>query len=138
MVDTNLSFAIIFAENCMKVLKNWTERRAHVSLTPVPVHQPVISNRSFLEIIFFCQIVKGVIKNCLDCFLPPAMKLRQGNVFTPVCHSVQFGGRGMHARGACVLGGMHAGECVFPGRVHGEGGMHGEVVMCGKSGGGHA
>ena len=25
-------------------------------------------------------------------FLPPATKLRQGNVFTPVCHSVHWGG----------------------------------------------
>ena len=42
----------------------------------------------------------------------------------------------MHARGACVLGGMHAGECVCPGGVYGEGDMHGEGGMCGKRGGG--
>ena len=33
--------------------------------------------------------------------LPPATKLRQGNIFTPVCHSVHWGG------GACMVGGMH-------------------------------
>ena len=43
------------------------------------------------------------------------MKLRQGNVFTCVCHSVHRGGQmwqgacmgGMCGKGACVAGGMH-------------------------------
>ena len=56
--------------------------------------------------------------------LPPATKLRQGNVFTPVSHSVHGGG--MHGGGACVAGegmcgsGGHAwqGACVrFRGRA---------------------
>ena len=37
-------------------------------------------------------------------FLPPATKLRQGNVFTPVCHSVHRG-RGSLSGGLC-LGGL--------------------------------
>ena len=49
-------------------------------------------------------------------FLPPATKLWQGNIFTPVCHSVHRGGAyvagGVHGRGhpwqgACVAGGVH-------------------------------
>ena len=47
------------------------------------------------------------IKFCLSKFLPPATKLRQGNVFTPVCHSVHGGMRasmppppGTHSRGS--------------------------------------
>ena len=60
--------------------------------------------------------------------LPPATKLRQGNVFTPVCHSVHMGGGvadppGRHPPAQCMLGdngqqaagthstGMHA--CYF-------------------------
>ena len=47
-------------------------------------------------------------------FLPAATKLRQGNIFTPVCHSV-------HRGGVCVVGGMHGrgrawqGACVTGG-----------------------
>ena len=38
--------------------------------------------------------------------LPPATKLRDGNVFTPVCHSVQGGSlsRGSLSRGVSVEG----------------------------------
>ena len=37
----------------------------------------------------------GKYRDTVECkvlFLPPATKLRQGNVFTPVCHSVHRGG----------------------------------------------
>ena len=66
------------------------------------------------------------------------MKLRQGNVFTPVCDSVQKGT--LRAGGICMPGMGHAwqrgrawkrGACMAKEGVHGEGGgMHGE--------GGHA
>ena len=44
-----------------------------------------------------------------DQLLPPATKLRQGNVFTPVCHSVPGGGclphnLGRHPPAQCMLG----------------------------------
>ena len=49
-------------------------------------------------------------------FLPPATKLRQGNVFTPVCDSVQGGGipvqGGSLYMGVCVQGGLCPGVCV--------------------------
>ena len=37
--------------------------------------------------------------DCLNCLslLPPVTKLRQGNVFTPVCHSVHGGVSAQHA-----------------------------------------
>ena len=37
-------------------------------------------------------------------YLPPATKLRQGNVFTPVCHSVHRGECLHLVRGTCPLG----------------------------------
>ena len=36
-------------------------------------------------------------------FLPPATKLGQGNIFTPVCHSVHGGGRVWLLWGGCVV-----------------------------------
>ena len=38
--------------------------------------------------------------------LPPAIKLRQGNVFTPVCNSVHGGGSLSHDQGGLRLGGL--------------------------------
>ena len=55
-------------------------------------------------------------------FLPPATKLGQGNIFTPVCHSVHRGGmRGCSQGGmrGCSQGGW--GACVI---APGEGGQH--------------
>ena len=62
--------------------------------------------------------------------LPPATKLRQGNVFTPACHSVHRGGHvwlGVHTwwgvcvagRGVCMAGGMHGRGACMAGGVHG-------------------
>ena len=58
-------------------------------------------------------------------FLPPATKLREGNVFTSMCQEFcPRGGGGMHGREACMVGscmaGRHAwwGACIV-------GGMHG-------------
>ena len=70
--------------------------------------------------------------------------LGQGNIFTPVCHSVHGGG----GRGACVAGGrvwlggacvargacMAGGVCVAGG-MHGQG-VHGQGGTC-MAGGGH-
>ena len=44
--------------------------------------------------------------------LPPATKLREGNVFTPVCHSVQGGSlsRGSLSRGVSVEGSLRGGS----------------------------
>ena len=49
--------------------------------------------------------------------LPPATKLRQGNVFTPVCHSIHRGGlcpsmhhEGHHDQGVSVQGGLCLGR----------------------------
>ena len=41
------------------------------------------------------------------CFYRPQTKLREGNVFTPVCQSILFTGGQLHGRGACVMGGVH-------------------------------
>ena len=54
----------------------------------------------------------------LRCYHPQT-KLREGNVFTPGCHSVHRGG--VRGGRACVAGGM----CGRGGGVHGNGGMHG-------------
>ena len=53
----------------------------------------------------------GKYRDTVECkvlFLPPATKLRQGNVFTPVCHSVHGGVSATHtlARPPCPV---HAG-----------------------------
>ena len=54
--------------------------------------------------------------------------MRQGNIFTGICHSVHRGGihgGGMHGRGACMVGGtcMAGGMCGRGACV--VGGMHG-------------
>ena len=46
-------------------------------------------------------------------FLPPATKLRQGNVFTPVCHSVHRGE--VSVQGGLCLGGSLSREVSFQG-----------------------
>ena len=50
------------------------------------------------------------------------MKLRQGNLFTPVSHSVHrggmYGGRCVW-QGACMVGGMQSCVCVGGGGMHG-------------------
>ena len=77
-------------------------------------------------------------------FLPPATKLRQGNIFTSVC--LEFCPQGACMAGghvwwgACIVGGMHSGGHAWQGGrvvgvcmargmhgggVHGRGGMHG-------------
>ena len=52
-----------------------------------------------------CQIHKtfSFICKILRLFLPPATKLREGNVFTPVCHSVH---RRVSVQGISVQGGL--------------------------------
>ena len=47
-----------------------------------------------LNLIFrFCECFRQDV-----IFLPPATKLREGNVFTPVCHSVHIISRGLSVR----------------------------------------
>ena len=68
----------------------------------------------------------GISTVLMTTFLPHATKLEQGNVFTPVCHSVHSGG--VHARGTCMyVGGM----CAWGAGMHGKwgAGMHGKVGM---------
>ena len=58
------------------------------------------------------MMLELVILMFVDCYRP----LRQGNVFTPVCHSVHVGGGGVHGRGACMTGAMHgSGVCMAGG-----------------------
>ena len=76
--------------------------------------------------------------------------LGQGNIFTPVCHSVHGGGgrawlpggwRAWLPGGAWLLGGMHGwqgGACMVKGGMHGEGGVvHGKGGACMAKGGMH-
>ena len=66
-------------------------------------------------------------------FLSPTTKLRQGNVFTLVCHSVHSGWCACQEWGASVAGGCAwQGMCMAGGHVWQEG-MHGGG-MCGKGG----
>ena len=75
-----------------------------------------------------CAIPESVIFNRFDRksrfrlivfgehFYRPQTKLREGDVFTPVCDSAYMG-EGMHGEG---------GTCMVRGCVRGEGGVHGE------------
>ena len=59
-------------------------------------------------------------------FLPPAMKLREGNVFTSVCQEFcPWGGHAwlgeVHDRRACMAGGVHGRGHVWHGGIHGQG-----------------
>ena len=54
-------------------------------------------------------------------YLPPATKLRQGNVFTPVCDSVHRGG-GVSVP-ACTTGHMTRGVSVLGGGISVQGGF---------------
>ena len=89
-------------------------------------------------------MLKSVSLGALKCttrfsvFLPPATKLRQGNVFTPICQSFCSQG-GMHGWGCAWQGGScgggvcDQGVCVWSEGMHGwgcalRGGMHGGDV----------
>ena len=91
-----------------------------------PKHETVLSKNInlFFMTQFFCKQ-----------FLPPATKLRQGNIFTSMCQEfcLQWGVccRGMCMAGACIVGGMHGrgacmvGACVAGGAVWQGGGLCG-------------
>ena len=69
-------------------------------------------------------------------FYYPQTKLREGNVFTPVCDSV-------HKVGVCGERGMYSeGVCIAKGGMRGEGGVHGMghvwQGVCAWRGGGRA
>ena len=58
----------------------------------------------------FGYICRGII---LHGYLPSATKLRQGNVFTPVCHSVQGG-----CLPQCMLGYTPPSQEAYPPKAH--------------------
>ena len=43
--DANLLLYIIFAENCMKMKKNWTERSARGNATEMEILRPIYTKR---------------------------------------------------------------------------------------------
>ena len=70
----------------------------------------------------FKVTLKQKVTPCLDVFLPPATKLRQGYVFTGICDSVHRGAYVAmgHAWGACMVGGgIHGRGCMVGGRHRG-------------------
>ena len=68
-----------------------------------------VRSKSTNETSLRCGKYREDTVECKVLFLPPATKLRQGNVFTPVCHSVHRGGvchtpPGQTPPAQCMLG----------------------------------
>ena len=73
--------------------------------------------------------------DCLNCLslLPPVTKLRQGNVFTPVCHSVHGGRGSLSQHAAHDQGGLSGGGGLCLGVSIQEGLSRGVSVQAGVS-----
>ena len=85
--------------------------------------------------------MKSDVMNCHHIITARKRSLGQGNIFTPVCHSVHrggghvwFGGHAWLQGGVCMVAGGHA---WLPGGMHGFQEVHGCGGACTVAGGMH-
>ena len=88
---------------------------------------------------FYCKVIPNILTSKLFVITSRKRSLGQGNIFTPVCHSVHKGAC-VVARGACVVTGGHVwlpgGICGCRGACVVARGMHGCQGACVVSWGG--